>query len=71
MTDRYSGFHVVLEEDLRDDDAQATIAAIRQIKGVMAVEPVTANYEDILAKNRVRLEIGDSILAMWEALRRS
>ncbi len=47
MTDRYAGFVVVLDEDVREDDAQATINAIRQIKGVLGVEPVGADINQL------------------------
>lgn len=43
MTDRLSGFIVVLEHTIRDDDAEQTIQAIKQIKGVLTVEPVVAD----------------------------
>lgn len=40
MTKRHSGYIVVLEEVLREDDAEETLKAIRMIKGVLAVSPV-------------------------------
>lgn len=35
MTDRYHTLTVVLERDMRDDDAAALIAAIGQLRGVI------------------------------------
>lgn len=53
MTDRYSGFAVVLERDIREDDAQAIIDAIKMIRGVAAVEPAIASpLADIIATSR-------------------
>ncbi len=43
MTERYSGFVVVLDEDRREDDSEAIIQAIRQLKGVLKVEPVVSD----------------------------
>ena len=40
MTKRHIGYVVVLEEVLREDDAQEIINAIRMIKGVVGVQPV-------------------------------
>ena len=40
MTDRHSGYVVVLNRDIREDDAEAVINAIRMVKGVLSVEPV-------------------------------
>lgn len=58
MTDRYKGFIVTLSDDLRDDDAAATIAAIKQIKGVIAVKPVlNEGIGDEMAQDRVRHEL--------------
>ena len=38
MTDRYSTLTVILEEPMRDDDAQVLMDAIRLMKGVLAVD---------------------------------
>lgn len=37
MTDRFHALTVVLEHDMRDDDAQALIDAIKQMRGVLNV----------------------------------
>jgi ACT domain-containing protein len=64
MTDRYKAFLVTLDSDLHSDDAEPTIAAIRQIKGVIDVAPVMAEIDkDYIARMRVREEI-------WESLRK-
>ncbi len=66
MTDRFNGFVVVLKHDLREDDAEATIAAIRQIKGVLSVEPhVGSLLEDHIAYQRVKDAISRKL---WAAL---
>lgn len=61
MTDRLNGFVVVLESDIREDDAQATLAALRQIKGVLTVEPNATNVGDLIATARVRREFGENV----------
>jgi hypothetical protein len=64
MTDRYKAFLVTLDPDLRSDDAEPTIAAIRQIRGVIDVAPVMREIDkDYIARMRVRQEI-------WESLRK-
>lgn len=66
MTDRYNALLVVLEQDIRDDDAEATIAAIRQIKGVLDVTPNVVDSGDyIVAEMRVRHELGQRL---WQVL---
>lgn len=66
MTDRYAGFVVTLEQDMRSDDAEQTIAAIRQIKGVIAVEPILASAEIHMANVRAQREIENKIMmVLW------
>lgn len=54
MTERHKGYVVHLSENFREDDSQAVIEAIKMIKGVVAVEPVTADFKaDVIAvRNR-------------------
>ena len=42
MTDRHAGYLVTLDEDLRSDDAEEILTALRMVKGVLAVEPIIA-----------------------------
>lgn len=62
MTGRHSGYVVVLESDMREDDASVTIAAIGQIKGVVSVEPVVADAVSLIAEARAKREVGDKVL---------
>lgn len=66
VTDRYAGFVVFLQEDVRSDDAEATIAAIGQIRGVVGVEPVRGSIEIQVAQQRARLELEEKL---WKTLR--
>lgn len=65
MTDRVNALLVVLEEDIRDDDAAATIAAIRQIKGVLDVTPNVVSSADAIADMRARHDLGQRL---WHVL---
>ena len=66
MTDRYEGFLVALDRNLRDDDAAHTIAAIRQIRGVLDVRPVVADAPaGMIAVMRERLRLH---AVLWEAI---
>lgn len=40
MTDRHTGYIVTLAKDIREDDAEATLTALRQVKGVLSVDPI-------------------------------
>lgn len=52
MTDRICAFTVTLARDMRDDDVDPTVAAIRQLRGVLSVEPIVASVELVVAERR-------------------
>jgi len=56
MTDRHCGFVVALDQDLREDDSDAIIEAIKMIRGVVGVEPVVSGSEFHIANMRARTE---------------
>lgn len=66
MTDRHAGYVVALERDMREDDAQVILDAIRLIRGVCSVEPVEGGYSIAIAEARARREIEERL---WKALR--
>ncbi len=57
MTDRLKGFIVHLDHDMREDDAEHVLAAIRMIKCVATVKPITVGYEDDMNRDRARWEL--------------
>jgi len=65
MTDRHAGYIVVLEEPIREDDAQGIIDAIQLIKGVLEVKPIENNYEIQMATLQARSELASK---MWKVL---
>ena len=52
MTDRHAAYLVILEDDIRDDDAAGVIGALWHVKGVASVEPVVSSYEFAVARTR-------------------
>lgn len=72
MTDRYSGFVVTLKEDMREDDAQATIGALRQIKGVVDVQPVvgggSALVKTMTVQARLKTQFLESFMLFFDGL---
>lgn len=63
MTDRHAGYVVTLEKDVREDDAQATINAIAQIKGVISVTPVVSDVSLAIATSRADRQIKDKLVS--------
>ena len=57
MTDRFTGLVVTLDADIREDDAQAIISAIHQLRGVVAVDGNVLDYSDHINRQRVRYEL--------------
>ena len=67
MTDRFNSLTVALERDIRDDDAEPILQAIRMIRGVLSVSGnVADNLGDFVAEARVRKDITSKV---YEALR--
>lgn len=66
MSDRYNYLTVVLERDLKDEDAEPLIEAIKQFRGVLSVTPNVSDATAHLAQERVRVELGNKL---WQVLR--
>jgi hypothetical protein len=64
MTDRLKGVLVTFDSDIREDDAEQIIAAIRMIKCVADVSPLVRNHEDLMARVRVDGEWRKKLLAL-------
>lgn len=54
MTDRYNTLTVVLERDIREDDAEALLSAIRMMRGVLTVEGNVADPGEYMAEERAK-----------------
>lgn len=65
MTDRYNALTVVLEKDIREDDAEVLVSAIKQLRGVLSVEGNVSTAESHIAHERVRQELAKKL---WEVL---
>ena len=65
MTDAYHSLTVVLDHDIRDDDAESILTAIRMIKGVLSVRPKVADMDSHMAEERARRDFG---LKLWEII---
>lgn len=66
MTDRHAGYVVTLAQDIREDDTDRILSAIRMIKHVVGVEPIVSDIELHIAERRVRTELYDKF---WEFLK--
>ena len=57
MTDRLNGVTVTFANDIRDDDAEQLLSAIRMIKGVVHVEPNIVTSDDHMARTQEKSDI--------------
>lgn len=65
MTDRFNSLTVVLENDVRDDDAKALISAIRQFRGVVSVSGNVSDLTAHVAQVRANHELTEKL---WRVL---
>ena len=65
MTDRHSGYVITLDRDIREDDAEATLTALRMTRGVASVKPIVADLSEMMARERVK---SDARMALHEAI---
>lgn len=65
MSDRINTITVVLEKDIRDDDCEHVLHAIRMIKGVLRVKANVASPQDYMAMERARSQLEGKIFALF------
>lgn len=68
MTDRLNGFIVVLEQDIREDDAEAILTALMQVRGVLTVTPNVAGPDEAIAEERIRSEMRDKVFQFLKGI---
>jgi hypothetical protein len=68
MTERHAGYIVTLADDIREDDAEHILTALRMISGVVSVKVVAADFEMRMARDRVHSEVRGKVLRLLEEL---
>ncbi len=66
MTDRYNTLTVVLEKDIREDDAEHLLITIHSLKGVLSVRGNVTDTTAYMAEERARHEWKEELLAYAE-----
>ena len=61
MSDRAKAFVVVLEEDLSEEESEATCQALRHFRGVIGVEPHIHDIGDVVAEMRARQKLATAM----------
>lgn len=58
MTDRFKGFLVTLDKEIRDDDAEPILTALKMVKGVFSVKPYVNGAEDWMMYEKGKHDAG-------------
>lgn len=56
MTDRAKGFTVTLEKDIRVDEMNFILNALKMVKGVVDVQAIISDHNDFMVENRFKSE---------------
>lgn len=64
MTDRINSFTVVLDSDIRIDDVEPIVNAIRMVRGVASVTGNVANLDSHIAQVRAKRELRERLFAV-------
>ncbi len=64
MSNRISSFLVVMQSDLTEEQAKATLDAIAQIRGVIAVKPEVSDINTAISTERARYELQAKLWAV-------
>lgn len=67
MSDYHCGYVVILEDEIKDEYSKAVIDAIRQLRGVLDVQPVVANAEFHIAKEQARWDVQKQVMDVFRA----
>jgi hypothetical protein len=65
MTDRVKGFTVTLEKDIRIDDVEVIMQAIRMIRGIADVEPCISTGDDYINRKMVKHELREKFMKFY------
>lgn len=67
MTDRIHSLTVILDRDIREDDAESLIHAIKYIKGVIDVKQNISDIDYAVAESRVELDIKKKLYTVFKS----
>jgi hypothetical protein len=64
MTDRFKGVLVNFDREIREDDAESIIIALKMIRGVLSVKPYKVNSEDYMMYERGHREATEKMMKL-------
>lgn len=67
MTDRFAGFVVTLDKDIREDDAEDLQRALATFRHVLRVTTVVSDPALTIAEMRIRREMQEKFFAFYRS----
>jgi len=68
VSDRIKGCWVAFDHDIKDEDAEPIMDAIRRLRSVDAVEARVADMDDWMARKNVKAEIRAAVVELFKSL---
>lgn len=68
MTDRVKGITIVLENDIREDDVESLIEAVRHFRGVLTAVPIVALAGNEIERIRAYADIRAQLFKFAEGI---
>jgi len=68
MTDRVKGFYVALEKDMRIDDVQKVLNAVKMIRYIADTRVSVVNIDDWMNRSQVKHELQQDIFMITSKL---
>lgn len=69
MTDRIKGFVVTLTDDIRIDDVQPLLDAVKMLKGVASVDTSVTNIDDHMNRQVVYMDVKKKLYEVLKDLK--
>jgi len=65
VTTRIRGLTIALTHDIREDDVDCLVSAIKQFKNVLSVNMIENMHNDWIAEERIKRELSQKL---WDVL---
>ena len=68
MTDRINALVLALDHDIRDDDMERIISAVKSIRGVCDAKMNVVDIPDMVAESRARRDMRSKLFALLDEM---
>ena len=71
MSDRIKGLWVAFDKEIKDEDVEPLVDAIKMLKHVENVTTRKVQADDWMIRNKIKAEIREKILELFQSLEKS